>query len=258
MSTRNLIVLLIPLLLIAGLLLAYEAPVREDAAVSSGIVYDAEVERTVEEFGEAMKNVSLQNPNVAAEIDAAYSAYVSASLLGQWKADPSRAPGRLTSSPWPDRIQVGSMQGEGGSFVVHGTVVDVLNGQGGEEIVGTYPVQLELTKTADGWRIVGYEAGAYSKLPARATIVGTYTCLPHRDTNGPQTMECAFGVRDEVTGAHYAVDTRLMASTVWMDIPTGARVSIEGIVTLAEALSTDMWRKYDITGIISATSMVQI
>lgn len=28
------------------------------------------------------------------------------------------------------------------------------------------------------------------------TVVGTVQCLPHRDTSGPQTLECAFGLRD--------------------------------------------------------------
>lgn len=258
MSTRNLLLLLIPLAAIVGLLFLYEPPVREDSVSSSGIVYDADVERTVQAFGQKLKDVSLQSSNASAEIDAAYGPYVSSGLLDQWKSDPASAPGRLTSSPWPGRIQVGSMQGEGDSFVVHGTVIDVANGDSGEEIVGTYPVEVWLRKMDGEWRIVHFEAGAYSKLPARASVVGTYTCLPHRDTSGPQTMECAFGIRDEVTGEHYAVDLRLMASTVGLDTPTGSRVSIEGIVTPIEALSSDQWRKYDIVGIISATSMKRL
>jgi hypothetical protein len=36
------------------------------------------------------------------------------------------------------------------------------------------------------------------------TVRGTFVCLPHRDTNGPVTLECAFGLRDEA-GNYYAL-----------------------------------------------------
>ena len=36
------------------------------------------------------------------------------------------------------------------------------------------------------------------------TIKGTILCLPHKDTTGPQTMECAYGLKDEA-GTYYAL-----------------------------------------------------
>lgn len=264
MSTRNLILLLIPLVLLAGLLLAYDPltckGAKCDGVASSGIIYDADVQRVVQDFGKAMKQVSLLAPSetVRAEIDAAYGPYVSGELLAAWNANPRAAPGRETSSPWPARINIGQMEGDASGFVVNGTVIEVVNGGDGEEIVGTYPIKVRLKKIEGVWRIWYFEKGDYSQLPARKKIVGTYTCLPHRDTSGPQTMECAFGVREEVTGEHYAVNTQLMSSTTWMDIPTGSRVSIEGVMTPIENLSSNTWQKYDIVGIISATSMQRL
>ncbi len=94
--------------------------------------------------------------------------------------------------------------------------------------------------------------------PARGTIVGTITCLPHRDTSGPVTLECALGVLEESSGEHYSVDTRLMANMIWTELPTGARVRIDGVMTPIEYLSSDHWHKYDIVGIISATSIERL
>lgn len=36
------------------------------------------------------------------------------------------------------------------------------------------------------------------------SIKGTTLCLPHKDTNGPQTLECAYGLKDE-KGQYYAI-----------------------------------------------------
>jgi hypothetical protein len=36
------------------------------------------------------------------------------------------------------------------------------------------------------------------------TLTGTYLCLPHRDTSGPQTLECALGLQTD-NGDYYAI-----------------------------------------------------
>lgn len=261
MTTRNLVLLLIPLVVLAGFFLSIRQPVQDDTSVSSGLIYNPDVDRVVAGFGRAMKSVSALAPKeeLGASMRAAYGEYVAPEIIGLWLESPSVAPGRQTSSPWPDRINVFSMEGDRMGFVVNGTVVEVATGSGGaEEVVGTYSVKLRLQNRGGTWLITSFEKGDYSRLPARATIVGTYTCLPHRDSSGPQTMECAFGVREEGSGLHFAVNTQLMSSTVWMDIPTGERMRIEGVVTPIENLSTDHWQKYDIVGIIEATMIEKL
>lgn len=89
----------------------------------------------------------------------------------------------------------------------------------------------------------------------RMTLTGTYLCLPHRDTSGPQTLECALGLKTD-DGTYYALDFNLL-SQMPPEIATGERISASGIFTPVEMLSTDMWQKYPIKGIFSVTDSVK-
>lgn len=87
--------------------------------------------------------------------------------------------------------------------------------------------------------------------PYRATLSGEYLCLPHVDTSGPQTLECAFGLKTD-DGTYYALDFNLMSQAI-LDLQTGQHISASGVVTPIERLSTDHWQKYPIVGIFSVT-----
>lgn len=89
----------------------------------------------------------------------------------------------------------------------------------------------------------------------RGTLTGEYVCLPHTDTDGPQTMECALGIKTDV-GEYYAVDFAAM-SQIPPALITGDRFSANGLITPIELLSTDYWQIYDIEGIFSVTDSVQ-
>lgn len=67
-----------------------------------------EVIRLVEDFGGTLKNVSLLAPRdlVIQAIKENYSPYVTDELLQKWMNSPRSAPGKTTSSPWPQRIEV--------------------------------------------------------------------------------------------------------------------------------------------------------
>lgn len=71
--------------------------------------------QVVERFGQRLKDVSLLAPDsiVSREMAEAYDAFVTDSLLQDWLSDPAKAPGRTTSSPWPDRIEVMSVRQSG-------------------------------------------------------------------------------------------------------------------------------------------------
>lgn len=59
-------------------------------------------------------------------------------------------------------------------------------------------------------------------------IKGEMTCLPHKDTSGPQTLECAFGLEDE-TGRYFALkDTDPEYKNV-SGVPMGVLVEVEGV-----------------------------
>jgi hypothetical protein len=94
-------------------------------------------------------------------------------------------------------------------------------------------------------------------LPKQISITGIWECLPVKDPTIPHTMECAFGIEEDGTSKHYAVDTQLMSSTP-VDYPTGARLKIDGVMTPVEMLSSDRWQKYDMVGILSATTMKRL
>jgi hypothetical protein len=90
--------------------------------------------------------------------------------------------------------------------------------------------------------------------PQNATLSGTYTCLPHVDTSGPQTMECAFGLKTD-DGDYYAVNFGQSADAM-NQFQSGAHITAEGFVVPKEALSSDNWAKYNMKGIFTITSMI--
>jgi hypothetical protein len=92
--------------------------------------------------------------------------------------------------------------------------------------------------------------------PQRATLSGTYLCLPHVNTDGPQTLECAFGIKTD-DGTYYALDFALM-SQIPPNIPMNTRFTASGVLTPIERLSTDHWRIYPIKGIFSVTDSVEV
>ena len=89
----------------------------------------------------------------------------------------------------------------------------------------------------------------------RATLTGTYVCLPHKDTSGPQTLECAFGIKTD-EGDYYALDLSMVSQEV-PNLTTGTRLRATGTVTPIEMLSTDQWQKYPIKGIFSVVDSLQ-
>lgn len=117
----------------------------------------AVVRAVVEEFGKRLKSVPLQAApdQIRAAIIEQYADYVSPELLAVWVVEPSLAPGRLTSSPWPDRIEIREIQEEGdGRYAVTGYVVEVTSAEfGTEEAAVKLPIALELEKEGDDWLI---------------------------------------------------------------------------------------------------------
>lgn len=93
--------------------------------------------------------------------------------------------------------------------------------------------------------------------PQRAVLVGVYTCLPHRATTGPQTMECALGLQTEGE-KYYALDFRLLQMEMLGVLQTGERIQVEGLLVPIEQISSDQWQKYSIQGIMSVTGLVKL
>ncbi len=92
--------------------------------------------------------------------------------------------------------------------------------------------------------------------PQQMTLVGTYMCLPHIDTAGPQTEECAFGLQAD-DGTFYAVNFGASANAM-QQFQANARVRAEGFFVPKEALSTNQWHKYDMKGIFTITQLLDV
>lgn len=85
-------------------------------------------------------------------------------------------------------------------------------------------------------------------------LEGKFVCLPHRDTSGPQTLECAFGVEtDDKT--YYALDLSGIGYESSVAAQSAKRMKVEGLLVPIEAISSNQWQKYNIKGIMRVTNM---
>jgi hypothetical protein len=256
-------IIIIAALAVVGVAAYFFTPRSEP--VSSGpmgklsVETDTSIRNMVKEFGGHLKNVSLLSTStVGAQLESEYGTYLSASLLTQWKANPFLAIGRNVSSPWPERIEVVSVSPVGNNtYTVEANVIELTSADKPMEPAAVYPVTLTVVEESTGvWKITAVSKGAYSEIPQRTTIVGVWECLPHKG-DGPHTLECAFGLKEDGTGKHYAVSTELM-STYPVDYPTGAHVRVAGIMVPKNQLNSDAWDTYDIVGIIGATTIEKL
>lgn len=113
------------------------------------------------QFGARLKQVPLLAPDStrARAMQSQYGGLVSPVLLREWSADPRHAPGRLTSSPWPDRIEIRNMDRKSGRvFLVDGEIVERTSADSTAES-GRIPVRLAIWRSGRNWMIQNYEQG---------------------------------------------------------------------------------------------------
>jgi hypothetical protein len=137
----------------------------------AAIVCDEPAARTaVEQLGERLRQVSLLAPDsiVVGEIRRAYEPLVTPELLAAWTSNPSRAPGRDVSSPWPARIEIRSVEESGAA----GCRIDgeVIYATSTDSAAASSPVTIEV-RDAGGWRVSAWEAAATT--PADTTPADT-------------------------------------------------------------------------------------
>lgn len=120
----------------------------------------------VEEFGTKLQNVNvLGDKTMAADaIASEYGPLITPALLSQWQQDPTLAPGRLISSPWPDHIQITSLERENRSkYIIEGDIVEVSNEAGLAEPKESVrrPGVFTVEKDNSTWKISEVVLGAY-------------------------------------------------------------------------------------------------
>jgi len=136
-------------------------PVPPDLAAIQEGTTESSVRLFVEHFGVKLRDVTLSAPKaLAAEsIQANYSGIVWPDLLSVWMKDPAEAPGRLTSSPWPDHIDVASITlMNGTTYAVTGDVAEVTSNEivnGG--VADTYQIFLTVENSNGKWLITDYK-----------------------------------------------------------------------------------------------------
>jgi hypothetical protein len=110
----------------------------------------------VRRFGERLRMVSVLAPTdiVVPAIREQYGPLVTPDLLGRWIADPSSAPGRQVSSPWPQRIEITDVRGDGEDVRVLDANVVYVTSADTTRVVDREAVTIEMVRGEDGiWRI---------------------------------------------------------------------------------------------------------
>ncbi|MGD9568313.1 MAG: stalk domain-containing protein [Sedimentibacter sp.] len=127
-----------------------------------------EVIKFIQDFGGQLKMVSLLAPEdiIKDTMEKYYGDYVSAELVVKWIKDSENAPGRQLSSPWPERIDVLSVEKtDENEYIVKGTIIEITSvelKEGGS--AARRPITLHVDKIDDKWVITGAEMGDYEEI----------------------------------------------------------------------------------------------
>ena len=124
-----------------------------------------QVSRVVEQFGKRLQMVSLLAPKeeLKKNMLEQYGGLVAKPLLEKWMNDPQNAPGRQTSSPWPDRIDILSVEKiSDTSYGVKGEIIEITSEEvehGG--VAAKRPIDLIVEQVGADWLITGVTLGEY-------------------------------------------------------------------------------------------------
>lgn len=127
----------------------------------------ATIASLVEGFGSKLQTFSLQAPKsvVKKNMQDNYSDFVSPTLLAKWQSDPQNAPGRMLSSPWPDRIEISSIEKiSENAYKVKGEIIEITSTEkvnGGT--AAKRPITLAVKKIGNRWLIDAATLGAYEE-----------------------------------------------------------------------------------------------
>jgi hypothetical protein len=265
MQNKNSIIistLIVILILIAGAywFSAQKPDTNKNEAIESAEA-EASIRSQIEKFGHELRNVSLLAPaNILQnDLESHYGSYVTPELLAMWQKEPSKALGREVSSPYPDRIEIASITREtNDQYEVKGNVVEMTNADSNP--VATYPITLTVVERSGSWLISKATKGQREDTEVKNlsnaesfTVEGVWECLPHRDTSGPITLECAFGIKAN-TGEHYALNLDGLAEKP-IDFPTNTSLKVTGTLIPKDENNSSTWNKYLIAGIVKVKSI---
>lgn len=123
------------------------------------------VKDVVTRFGSKLQNVSLlaDKKDVKKAMEENYKEFVTEDLLDKWMEEPGGAPGRLTSSPWPDRIEISGIKKlKDDSYQVKGEIIEITSEEKDKnEAASKRSISLILKKVNDRWLIDDVTLGSY-------------------------------------------------------------------------------------------------
>ena len=84
-------------------------------------------------------------------------------------------------------------------------------------------------------------------------LQGTFVCLPHKDTSGPQTEECAYGLQDD-SGRYFALNDSVNNYKNLTQYPMNTEVDVKGTFTAREASNYPTVGVIDVSQISKSTA----
>lgn len=124
----------------------------------------------VENFGKKLQMVSLLAPPdiVNKSMQDNYGSLVTSALLEKWQNDPQNAPGRMVSSPWPDRIKILTNEKSAeGVYEVKGEIIEITSAeQSSGGVAAKRPITLNVKKIENNWLIDNVTLGPYAEAEA--------------------------------------------------------------------------------------------
>lgn len=137
---------------------AQEEEVKDHSIIENEVRKEVEaIEKLVKAFGDNLKMVSLLAPEdiLRESMEEYYGEFISESLMERWIKEPTKALGRLTSSPWPEAIDVLNIEKlSKDEYRVEGQVLEVTSQEmDKDEALLKYDVILIVKFDGDKWFI---------------------------------------------------------------------------------------------------------
>lgn len=154
MINRTLSIIAVAVILVLTGGLYWSSQVQQSAQAD-----EAAVRAVVLQFGNNLNKVSSLSPTAGGEIAAAYRPYVSTALLASWQKSPAIAPGKLAPSPWPDHIDIHTVQKTESYYRVEGSIVLMTEQDKIQHTnSGFMPAHLIVSKSDDRWVISTFQS----------------------------------------------------------------------------------------------------
>ena len=179
-----------------------------------------EITTLIENFGSKLKEVYVSDPKEIASgrIKEFYAPFLTPNLLLNWMDNPSLAPGRIVSSPWPERIEIISMEKlDVHTIKVKGYVVNVASGGENKlEITNKNPIVLIVKDSEKNtWLIDSAWSNEYAFYNGKELLKTLKEAFPNLSTIGERgepyveksiyivSSSFSFAVVDMQTGGAY-------------------------------------------------------